>query len=458
MHVLKLCSDLETPVSVFLKTAQAEPYSFLLESTEHEASFGRYSFIGVGKKEEIILTGQGKLMIDGEERSFSGKPLRALAERLRQHAVYLNDPALPPFIGGAVGYVGYDYVRYLENIDIASSLFPCYQFMIPAHLIIFDHVLNQLCVISETPEDIVSDLAVPLKPERTQKVMTTHPVSNFSRQEFYSAVEKIKEHIVEGDIFQAVLSQRYSFKTTLNPFSLYRALRAINPSPYMFFQKFGETVVLGSSPEMMVKLNRGEGFLKPIAGTRRRGNTADEDLALEEELKKDEKEKAEHVMLLDLGRNDLGKVCQGGSVKVTEQMTVERYSHVMHLVSQIEGEMEPDKDAFDLFDAAFPAGTVSGAPKVRAMQIINQLEPDCRGPYAGAAAYFSYPDRQGNINMDSGLMIRSFFFQGQQAYLQAGAGIVADSVPELEYKETVNKLGALFRGLELAEKIQGGAI
>jgi len=458
MHIVKICSDLETPVSLFLKTCAGKEYCFLLESTEKEASFGRYSFIGLGAKEVISLDQQGKVFSAGKEIEFRGMPLQAVYNRLKEYRLNVNDPDLPSFIGGAVGYVGYDYVRFLENIDIKKSKFPCFQFMIPESLIVFDHMKNQIAVISDRPEEIVSDLVQPGVKTRPKKVLTTEPVSNFSREEFYRAVKTIKKHIVEGDIFQAVLSQRFRFRTSLDHFSIYRALRMINPSPYMFFQKFREFSLVGSSPEMMVKLDNQECFLKPIAGTRKRGKTIDEDLSLEKEMLSDEKEKAEHMMLLDLGRNDLGKVCRGGSVAVTEQMSVERFSHVMHMVSKISGRIDQKKNAVDLFESAFPAGTVSGAPKVRAMEIINSLESDSRGPYGGAVVYFSAPCRGSSVCMDSGIMIRSFFFKGQEGFLQAGAGIVYDSVPELEYKEIINKAGALLRSLELAEKIEGGLI
>jgi anthranilate synthase component 1 len=232
----------------------------------------------------------------------------------------------------------------------------------------------------------------------------------------------------------------------------------INPSPYMFYLKYRDTTLLGSSPEMMSRLKSTKALVKPIAGTRKRGKTIDDDLNMEKELISDEKEKAEHVMLVDLGRNDLGRVCQGGSVRVDENMIVERYSHVMHMVSQVSGEIEKGKNSANVFEATFPAGTVSGAPKVRAMEIINELEPDSRGPYAGAVAYFSYPDDKGQINMDSGIMIRSLFFKGEEGFLQAGAGIVYDSMPDMEYKETINKLQALFKSLEVAQKIQGGLL
>jgi anthranilate synthase component 1 len=253
-----------------------------------------------------------------------------------------------------------------------------------------------------------------------------------------------------------VLSQCFSFKTSLDPFSIYRALRTINPSPYMFYLKFADEVIIGSSPETMVKVENRKATLKPIAGTRPRGETVEEDLKLEKELLNDEKELAEHTMLVDLGRNDLGRVCQEGTVKIEKQMKIERYSHVMHIVSQVTGNLKSGKDSIDVFEASFPAGTVSGAPKIRAMEVIEELEPTPRGPYAGAVGYFSFPDEEGNMNMDSAITIRSFFLKGDKGWLQAGAGIVYDSVPEREYQETINKLKALFKSLEIARKIQGG--
>ncbi len=458
MHILKLSSDIDTPVSIFLKVAESEDYSFLLESAEHEASFGRYSFLGIGKKDEIILSNEGKLSINSQEIKFKDSPLYEIEKLLKQRKVNLNEKELPPFFGGAVGYVSYDYIKYIENIDVKSSPFPIFHFIIPEHIIIFDHVKNHILIISDTPEDIVNKIKSEKIPTKTKEILTTEPIPNFSTEAFHKAVEKVKNYIIEGDIFQAVLSQRFNFKTNLNPFFIYRALRMTNPSPYMFYLKFKEKKLLGSSPEMMTKLTDDKAILKPIAGTRRRGHTVDEDLALEKELLSDEKEKAEHTMLIDLGRNDLGRVCEKGSVKLDENMIVERFSYVMHLVSQVSGKIEKGKTPTDLFESTFPAGTVTGAPKIRAMEIINELEPDGRGPYAGAVVYFSYPNENGKINMDSGIMIRSFFFNNEEAFLQAGAGIVYDSKPELEYKETINKLTALFQSLEIAKKIAGGIL
>jgi len=460
MHILKTYSDLETPVSAFLKLGINEEYSFLLESAEQEASFGRYSFLGIGAKDEMILHPDGKLQIAGKQIKYENNqsPLSFIIPWLEKHRVQLNDPDIPPFAGGAAGFVGYNYVKYIEKIPVDNSLFPDFYFIIPEHLLIFDHVKNQLLIISETPEEIVEKLATSKYPDFKQRPLTTEPVSNFTREQFFQSVEKARNYIIEGDIFQVVLSQSFRFKTTVHPFSIYRALRMINPSPYMFFLKLKNFVLLGSSPEVMVKLINNKVILKPIAGTRRRGRTVDEDLQMEQELLNDEKEKAEHIMLVDLGRNDIGRVCKKGTVNVDEFMIIERYSHVMHIVSQVSGKLRNDKTSVDVFESAFPAGTVTGAPKIRAMEIISELEPTPRGPYAGAVAYFSYPDDNGIINMDSGIMIRSFFFNNEEGYLQAGAGIVYDSVQEKEYKETINKLKALFRSLEIAQKIQEGLI
>lgn len=458
MYMLKLLSDLETPVSTFIKLSQDEEHSFLLESTEHGSSFGRYSFIGIGMKDFLTLYPDGKLISSSGEIEYTGTPLSCILKWLAPYTFALRNTDLPPFTGGAVGYVGYDYTRYIEKISIRTSDFPTFHFFIPIHLVIFDHLKSQIYVISKDPEMIAERMKQPVKKNPSDTSIVTEPVSNFQREQFCRAVEKAKRYIVDGEAFQIVLSQSFHFKTTLHPFSIYRALRMINPSPYMFYLKSGNITILGSSPETMVKLQNGIATLKPIAGTRPRGVTPEEDLKFEKELFEDEKERAEHVMLVDLGRNDLGRVCDYGSVKVEQQMVIEKYSHVMHLVSHVSGKLRSDRTAVDLFEATFPAGTVTGAPKVRAMEIIEELETSPRGPYAGAVGYFSFPDEQGNINTDSAITIRSFFFKGEEGWLQAGAGIVYDSIPEKEYMETLNKLNALFKSLELAVKIQGGVI
>ncbi len=460
MHVLKIFSDIETPVSIFMKVSENEEYAFLLESAEQEASFGRYSFIGTGIIDYCILLPEGRIKTLNKQytpEEFK-TPLHFLIPWLRENSQTIKEGGLPSFKGGAVGYVGYNYIKYIENIKVNPSEFPDFYFIIPENFIIFDHVLNQMYIISKEPEKVIEKLKTKLSPQEEFHTVTTEPLSNFTPEEFYKAVEKAKQYIIDGDIFQVVISQQFKFKTTLNPFSIYRALRMINPSPYMFYLKFKDLVLLGSSPEVMVKLDNNRGIVKPIAGTRRRGKTIAEDIELEKELLNDEKERAEHIMLVDLGRNDLGRVCKKGTVNVDELMIIERYSHVMHIVSQVSGELRENKTAIDLFEACFPAGTVTGAPKIRAMEIINELEPTPRGPYAGAVAYFSFPDENGKVIMDSGIMIRSFFFKNSEAILQAGAGIVFDSIPEYEYKETINKLNALFRSLEIAQKIQGGLL
>jgi len=455
MHILKLISDLETPVSTFMKVSKGENFSFLLESVELGSTFGRHSFIGIGARDILTLKSK-ELNTNSQILEYVHTPLRSLESWLNDYKYQVKSDELPSFRGGAVGFVSYDYIRFVEEISVKESVFPTFQFIIPEHLIIFDHLKNNVYIISETPEELAEKILQPLDLKNNSKSFITEPESNFEREEFYKAIEKAKEHIVNGDIFQVVLSQCFSFKTALDPFLIYRALRMINPSPYMFYLKFSDVIVIGSSPETMVKVENRKATLKPIAGTKPRGRTAEEDLKLEKELLNDEKELAEHVMLVDLGRNDLGRVCKEGSIKVEKQMTIERYSHVMHIVSQVSGELKDDKDAIDVFEATFPAGTVTGAPKVRAMEIIEELERTPRGPYAGAVGYFSFPDENGNINMDSAITIRSFFFKGEKGWLQAGAGIVYDSIPEKEYQETLNKLRALFRSLEIAQKIQGG--
>ncbi len=461
MHILKVYSDLETPVSLFLRLRKRGEPAFLLESAEQGVSFGRYSFIGIGKKDELLLTPDGKLTNTQREIEIKdGKtPLSYMEDFLKENGnLSIYDSELPPFSGGALGYVSYEYISYIENIPLRNSEFNIFHFVIPLHLIIFDHVKNQLYIISESPEEIMKKIHDKGAEPTPKKAFFTQPISNFSKEKFCTTIKRAKEYIVEGDIFQVVISQAFKFKTDIDPFSIYRALRMINPSPYMFYLNFGESTILGSSPEVMVKSTKNKAILKPIAGTRKRGATLEEDLVMEKELLSSEKERAEHTMLVDLGRNDLGKVSKIGSVKLEETMVLEKYSHVMHLVSLISGELPKEKSVIDLFEATFPAGTVTGAPKIRAMEIIEELEPTPRGPYAGAVLYFSYPDNDGYVNMDSGIMIRSFFFRGKEGYIQAGAGIVYDSIAENEYIETLNKLKALFQSLEIARDIEGGVL
>ena len=457
----------ETPISAFLKIRDGS-FSFLLESMEGVGKWGRYTFLGAnpsilfrskGSRFEVIK--EGLTVLSGEERDPLVVPERILS---RYKPVY--DGNLPRFFGGAVGYVGYDYIRCLERIPdnhfSPPNLFDCY-FMVIENLIVFDHLKNRLFVIANAflderkgIEEVYEEAKERIKglkriknnfhspPENNIRLLSPFR-SDLSKGEFMEIVRRAKAYIERGDVFQVVLSQRLSVEMEGDPFHIYQVLRKLNPSPYLFYLKMGDMVLLGSSPEMMVRLEGRRTKLRPLAGTRPRGRTPEEDLAFERELLGDEKERAEHVMLVDLGRNDLGRVSEAGSVKVTEMMGVERYSHVMHLVSTIEGKLQPGKNAFDVFRAAFPAGTVSGAPKIRAMEIIEELEPVRRGPYAGAVGYFSFSG-----DMDTCICIRSILFKEGVAYIQVGAGVVADSEPEREYEETLNKAQALFKALQIA--------
>ncbi len=462
--------DWETPLSAYRKIDDGK-FSFLLESAEGEEKWGRYSFLGSspaylfrsqGEKFEIVK--DGEILLKGMERD----PLRALEDFLGNYRPILFD-SLPRFFGGAVGYIHYDVIRSFERmpelLPQENDLYECH-FMITDTLLVFDNLKQKVKVISnvfldrqrslkevyqeaqEKIERIVARLQDPTTPPPSQESFSPSPLSsNFSREDFLRAVEKAKEYIKAGDVIQVVLSQRFSTEIHCQPFDIYRALRSINPSPYLFYLKMNDMVLMGASPEVMVRLEGRQIGLRPLAGTRKRGRTKEEDLMMERDLLADEKERAEHIMLVDLGRNDVGRVAEIGSVKVTELMSVERYSHVMHIVSNIQGSLAPGRNAFDVFRAAFPAGTVSGAPKIRAMQIIEELEPVRRGPYAGAVGYFSFSG-----NMDTCITIRSILIKDGKAYVQAGAGIVADSEPEKEYDETLNKAQAVFRAIQLAEE------
>jgi anthranilate synthase component 1 len=462
--------DWETPLSAFRKIDDGT-FSFLLESVEGGAKWGRYSFLGSSpsllfrsKGETFEILKDGEVLRQGRERD----PLRALERFLENYRPMLFD-SLPRFFGGAVGYINYDVIRSFEKIPEVlpedHDLYDCY-FMITDPLLIFDNLKQKVKVISNVfldgrrslkeayqeaqgkIERIVARLKNPSFRSPSQKSFSPSPLcSNFRKADFLRAVEKAKEYIKAGDVIQVVLSQRFSTEIHCQPFDIYRALRSINPSPYLFYMKMDDTVLLGASPEVMVRLENRLIELRPLAGTRKRGMTQEQDLAMEKDLLADEKEKAEHIMLVDLGRNDVGRVAEIGSVKVTELMGVERYSHVMHIVSNIQGTLESGKNAFDVFRAAFPAGTVSGAPKIRAMEIIEGLEPIRRGFYAGAVGYFSFSG-----NMDTCITIRSVLIRDGKAYVQAGAGIVADSEPEREYEETLNKAKAIFRAIQLAEE------
>ncbi len=462
--------DWETPISAFRKIDDGE-FSFLLESVEGGEKWGRYSFLGSApshlfrsRGEEFEILKNGKILQKGEERD----PLRALESFLRKFQPAAHD-SLPRFSGGAVGYVNYDVVRSFEKIpallpqDVA--LYDCF-FMITDTLLIFDNLKQKIKVISnvfldgsQSPEEayregenkiagIKARLQSPARPHSRRDSFGPLPLRpNLSREDFMKGVERAKEYIQAGDVIQVVLSQRFSIELQCEPFDVYRALRSINPSPYLFYLKMDDAVLLGASPEVMVRLEGDRIELRPLAGTRRRGKTKEEDLEMERDLLSDEKERAEHIMLVDLGRNDVGRVAEIGSVEVTELMGVERYSHVMHIVSNIRGRLAPGKNGFDVFRATFPAGTVSGSPKIRAMEIIEELEPVRRGPYAGAVGYFSFSG-----NMDTCITIRSILIKDGRAYLQVGAGIVADSEPAKEFEETINKGQAIFRAIQQAEE------
>jgi anthranilate synthase component 1 len=467
-----LLADLETPVSVYMKLAQAGNIAFLLESVEGGEQVGRYSFLGVNPKglitiqnNQVIRTHHGKTTT--RDLRPGENPLLAVKQEFsRIKPVKIE--GLPRFIGGAVGFVGYDVVRFFERLPETAEReldVPDAAFLLPDTLVIFDHAKHQLILLANAhntgdPDEAyddalrrINELAAALRrpvpdvqPEG--ELLDEEMTSNMSREKFEDNVRAAKEYIAAGDAFQIVLSQRFKRRTTADPFSIYRALRALNPSPYMFFLRFGDDFTLmGASPEMMVRLEDGTATVRPIAGTKPRGATAEEDLYYEKELINDPKERAEHVMLVDLGRNDLGRVCVYGSVKVPNMMYIERYSHVMHIVSQVEGKLNPDMDAFDLLAATFPAGTLSGAPKVRAMEIIEELEGTRRGPYGGAVGYFSFDG-----SMDTCITIRALLMRGDTIYLQAGAGIVADSDPATEYQETINKGRAVSIAIRQAEE------
>ncbi len=461
----EIVADLETPVSAFLKINRGG-YSFLLESVEGGERLARYSFIGTEPYRVLTIRGEDKT-----------DPLPLVAEELGK---YMMVPVggLPTFCGGAVGYLSYETVTRFEKLPsperdplgVPESLF-----MFVDTVLIFDHVTHKIKVLSHAHLDgdieaayqkavdridnLVDRLNQPLPPSQQMKPATYRAgnklTSNFSREEFEAAVRKIKGYITAGEAIQVVPSQRLSQPTDAAPFEIYRALRTINPSPYMFFLDFKDFYIIGASPEILVKVEDGTVVTRPLAGTRPRGKSPEEDAMLEKELRSDEKERAEHIMLVDLGRNDIGRVSEPGTVEVSELMDVERYSHVMHLVTNVQGKLRHDMSAFDALRACFPAGTVSGAPKIRAMEIIAEVEPEKRGPYAGAVGYFSFSG-----NMDMAIAIRTMVVKKGIAYTQAGGGIVYDSVPEHEYEETMNKARALLNAIsqaENAEMLVGGS-
>ena len=466
--VKSVTADLLTPVSAYLAFAADEPYACLLESVERGEQIGRYTFIGAQPYMRVEARGSQIEVTRGKrvEKS-TGNIFETVKKLLREHRT-AHLPGLPPFTGGAVGFFAYDVVRQLENIGERSKddlNLPDCALMFFDRLLAFDHLRHQIHIIitadvsRETPQRayaralkeiaaIEKVLAAGVRvPKSKPQTRTLRVSTGTSKARHMRNVERAKEYIAAGDAFQVVLSRRIDFEPGVSPFNLYRALRTVNPSPYLYFLRMGDTHVLGSSPEMLVRVAGAKLEYRPIAGTRPRGKDAAEDAELEEQVRTDEKERAEHVMLVDLGRNDLGRVSEYGSVKVRDLMFVERYSHVMHLVSALEGKLRPELDALDAFAACFPAGTLSGAPKVRAMQIIEELEPTRRGVYGGAIFYADFAG-----NLDSCIAIRTLLMLGKRAYLQAGGGIVADSDPAMEFAESENKARALMRAVDLARR------
>ena len=452
-----IAADLDTPVSAYLKLGSLNP-RFLLESVEGGERLARYSFLGFGNAVEIRMDSTS-FCIDGKEEPRPANQQEYLAALRRALAIAPRpqpDHGLP-FGGGLVGVSGYDVVRLFEKLPLQTekqSQIPDAAFVAAVSLLVFDHLTRRVAILHDGPEQerqalrtqVIQLLRGAVPP--AQKNVSVSPAEASLTEEEYSArVAACKEHIAAGDIYQIVLSVLFRGKTNVQPFEVYRALRLLNPSPYMFFFDFGDLQVVGSSPEALVKLNGRTASLRPIAGTLPRGQTSDEDAANEVALLADPKEAAEHVMLVDLARNDLGRVASAGSVNVHPYRAIERYSHVMHIVSGVHGKLAPGKNQFDVLNACFPAGTVSGAPKIRAMEIIEELEPERRGPYAGAVGYFGFSG-----NMDICITIRTFVMHGKNLWVQAGAGIVADSDPEMEFQETINKARGLRRAVELVEE------
>jgi anthranilate synthase component 1 len=475
----EIYGDLETPVCAYMKLAGASRYSFLLESVEGGEKLARYSFLASapqlvlrtkGREAEIIrFLRQGTVT---EKKSFVKTPLELVRE-LISGIKFVNISGLPLFCGGLVGYIGYDTVRFFEKIPDKTRDdlgLPDMVLMMAKDIVIFDHLHHTIKIVScadTAPADnkdalkkkfrkararinaLEAMISAPL-PKRRKASSSRAPLkvrSNCRRRDFESMVESAKEEIRAGEIIQAVLSQRFDVDIKTDPVTLYRTLRTVNPSPYMYLLDLDGMQVVGSSPELLVRVENGVVSTRPIAGTRPRGKTPQEDDALQRDLLKDPKELAEHVMLVDLGRNDLGRVCVNGTVKVSELMAVERFSHVMHIVSNVQGRLKPGLDAVAALEATFPAGTLSGAPKIRAMEIIESLEPARRGPYGGCVGYFSFSQ-----NLDTCITIRTIIIKGRKAYIQAGAGIVADSDPAHEYEETVNKAKAQIRSLQMAHE------
>lgn len=458
-------ADLETPVSAYLKVAKP-PYSFLLESVTGGENIGRYSFIGT-EPYRVLKTGPG-------EENGEVDPLTLVQEEMNRHKL-IPVPGLPRFHGGGVGYLAYDTIHYFEPRvpimpDDPQGL-PESVFMFSDTLLIFDHIRHDIKIVShvringdleaeynnavskidELAERLSRPLVLPdelIKPP-AQETTSSEVESNFTRERYHEAVEKCIEYIYAGDVIQVVNSQRYSRKTNVHPFQIYRSLRSVNPSPYMYYLNLDNFQIVGAAIETVAQVQDGIVATHPIAGTRPRGQTPEEEVALADELRNSEKQRAEHIMLVDLGRNDIGKVSVPGTVRVTQLMEIERFSHVMHLVSHVEGKLKPDLTVYDALRSCFPAGTVSGAPKIRAMEIIAEVEAEKRGPYGGAVGYFSFSG-----NMDTALVLRTGIYKDGVMYIQAGGGVVADSIAEDEYMETRHKSGALLRAIDLAEGLE----
>jgi len=470
----EVLADLDTPVSAYMKMCGGE-YSFLLESVEGGEKWARYCFLGFDPS--IIISIKGNEVVvekNGQAKSIlitQGNPLVGLKDILARYQP-VDVEGLPRFSGGAVGFVSYDMVRSFEDLpeDTVDDLqVPDARFVITDTLLIFDNVAQTIKIVSNAHVDnenieesynqavknidaiekkLRTSLPVDVNNKKSPKIDSLNCIeSNFKKEHFINSVQKIKNYILEGDVIQVVLAQRLKFNISKDPFTIYRALRSINPSPYMYYLKFGDLEIVGSSPEILVRLEGEKIEVRPIAGTRKRGQSEEEDQALENDLLNDEKELAEHIMLVDLGRNDVGRVAKINSVSVNEKFTIERYSHVMHIVSNVQGELKKGLDGYDVLAATFPAGTLSGAPKVRAMEVIEELEPTRRGLYGGAVGYISF-----NGNMDTAIAIRTLLIKNKTAYLGVGAGIVADSIAENEFEETMNKGKALLKAIELAEK------
>lgn len=464
--VLETFADLDTPLSLYLKLAN-QPFSYLLESVQGGERFGRYSIIGLPAQTRIVAHGRNVQVIKGDTVVETAEDTNPLDFVKAYQARFRTPPyeGLPRFTGGLAGYFGYETVRYIEKRLAGTSKpdaigNPDVLLMVSEQLAVVDNLSGKLYFIvyadsseANAYENAHATLNALLK--MLKKAVTipdtpptdkTEAVSEFGEENFKAAVKRAQQYILDGDIMQVVLSQRMSQPFTASPLSLYRVLRSLNPSPYMFYYDMGDHHVVGASPEILVRLENGTVTARPIAGTRPRGKTREQDIALAEELLADPKERAEHVQLMDLGRNDVGRVAVTGSVKVTDNMMIERYSHVMHIVSNVEGKLKPGMDAIDVLKATFPAGTVSGAPKVRAMEIIDELEPSKRGIYAGAVGYLGF-----NGDMDVAIAIRTGVIKNNMLHVQAGAGIVADSVPQSEWIETQNKARAVLRAAELVQ-------